>query len=47
MRASPSAPDLDDLWHRLGIAVDGGKVRLETGTPGAQIRDAITAARTP
>jgi hypothetical protein len=42
MRDAPSAPDLPDLWSRLGVHAENGSVRLETGTPQSQIRDRIT-----
>jgi len=42
MRDAPSAPDLQDLWRRLGLHAESGAVKLETGTKEAEIRDAMT-----
>jgi len=47
MRDAPAAPDLQDLWRRLGIRVDDGVVRLEAGSRQAEIRDAITQRPAP
>jgi hypothetical protein len=41
MRDAPAAPDLVDLWRRLGVHVENGVMQLETGTGSAEIRDAI------
>jgi hypothetical protein len=43
MRAQRYAPDLDALWHELGIVVRGGRVTFGGGAPLAPIRQAITA----
>ena len=45
MGAKPMAPDLPQLWHRLGIQVADGTVTFLTGTPEAAVREAI--AREP
>ena len=42
MRDAPSAPDLDQLWRRLGLRSEAGIVRLESGTRNSEIREAIT-----
>jgi hypothetical protein len=43
MRAEPYAPDLDALWHDLGIVVRGSRVTFDDSAPLAPIRQAITA----
>jgi len=42
MRDRPSAPDLQELWRRLGVHPEAGGGRLDAGTKEAGIRDAIT-----
>jgi hypothetical protein len=46
MRNAPTAPDLPDLWRRLGLSIDDGAVREDTVGARAAIRDAITRPRT-
>lgn len=46
MRETPSAPDLHELWRRLGVHSETGAIWLETGTKQAEIRDAITGRPT-
>ena len=41
MRVEPTAPDLDVLWHRLGVATAGDTVVLGSDAPDAAIRAAI------
>ena len=43
MGAKPYAPDLDALWHELGVSVQEGKVVFDDSAPLASIRRAITA----
>lgn len=43
MRASPYAPDLDALWHDLGVAVRDRQVTFDNDAVLAPIRRAITA----
>ena len=40
-------PDLDALWKRLGVAVEGERVVLRDDAPLASVRKAIAAARLP
>jgi hypothetical protein len=47
MRTSPAAPDLPDLWRRLGITSEGGRVQLATQTNPAVLREAITRRPAP
>jgi hypothetical protein len=47
MSSRPSAPDLADLWRRLGIATDGDAVRLLAGTKEAATRESITRPPAP
>jgi hypothetical protein len=42
MRDSPSGPDPQELWRRLGIRVVDGVLQLDTGSRQAEIREAIT-----
>jgi len=42
MNAAPARTDLDDLWRRLGVTLDGGAVRFDDTAPLADIRRAIT-----
>ncbi|HEY6174880.1 MAG TPA: hypothetical protein VIX73_10565 [Kofleriaceae bacterium] len=43
MKDAPVSPDLDALWHGLGIEVRNGTLSLEDQAPRAAIRRAITA----
>jgi hypothetical protein len=43
MKAAPAAPDLEELWRRIGIAVKDGKVVYADDAPLAAARTAITA----
>lgn len=42
MAGQPSPVDLDQLWQKLGIALQDGKVVFNDKAPEAQIRQAIT-----
>jgi hypothetical protein len=44
MRDKPALVDLDQLWKKLGIAVNDGAVTFDDKAPEANIRKAITAA---
>lgn len=44
MKATPVEVDLDNLWQRLGVKVQGGSVSYDESAPLAAIRRAITAA---
>ena len=44
MRDKPAPVDLDQLWKKLGIAVNDGAVTFDDKAPEANIRKAITAA---
>jgi len=46
-RDKPAPVDLDQLWQKLGIAVKDGKVVYNDKAPEANIRKAITTARSP
>jgi hypothetical protein len=41
-RDSPSGPDPQELWRRLGIRVADGALQLDAGSRQAEIREAIT-----
>jgi hypothetical protein len=41
MKDAPVAPDLKDLWQRLGVTPDGASVRLSDDAPLAAVRHAI------
>jgi hypothetical protein len=43
MRASPVSPDLAELWQRLGVHMQAGRVIFDERAPLAGIRRAITA----
>ena len=43
MKSTPTSPDLDALWKRLGIGVKGDEVVFENSAPEAAIRSAISA----
>jgi hypothetical protein len=43
MRASPVSPDLAELWQRLGVHMQAGRVTFDERAPLAGIRRAITA----
>jgi hypothetical protein len=45
MKDSPVAPDLHDLWTKLGVVSDGGTVMLHDDAPLAGIRRAIMEPR--
>ncbi|HTD12010.1 MAG TPA: hypothetical protein VK676_08085 [Steroidobacteraceae bacterium] len=47
MKDTPVAPDLMDLWRRLGVAPDGASVRLADEAPLAAVRQAIMQAPAP
>jgi hypothetical protein len=47
MKDTPVAPDLMDLWRRLGVTPDGASVRLADGAPLAAVRHAIMRAPAP
>ena len=42
----PAAPDLDDLWRKLGLRLGDGGLVFDDAAPLAAIRAAITEART-
>ncbi len=42
MKDAPVDVDLDSIWRRLGVAVEGGRVRFDERAPEASTRDAIT-----
>jgi hypothetical protein len=42
MKDKPYAPDLTELWQRLGVEVAEGKVRFRDDAPLASVRKAIT-----
>jgi hypothetical protein len=42
MRATPMAPDLDQLWKELGVSRQGGKTVFDDTAPLAAVRRAIT-----
>jgi hypothetical protein len=44
LKDSPVAPDLNDLWRRLGVTQDGATVRLSDEAPLAAVRHAIMRA---
>jgi len=41
----PVAPDLDKLWHDLGLRVEDGKLAVDDAAPLAALRQAITQRR--
>jgi hypothetical protein len=43
MKASPHPVDLPDLWKRLGVVKEGGRVRFDDTAPLAAVRRAITS----
>ncbi len=45
MKASPHPVDLPDLWKRLGVIKEAGRIRFDDSAPLASIRRAITAAQ--
>jgi hypothetical protein len=45
MKDKPYAPDLNELWQRLGVASEGGRVTFHDGAPLAAVRRAITRAQ--
>jgi hypothetical protein len=47
MRDKPDPVDLDRLWKKLGITVKGDQVVFDDKAPEANIRRAITTARSP
>ena len=47
MKDTPVAPDLMDLWRRLGVTADGASVRLADEAPLAAVRRAIMRAPPP
>lgn len=47
MRDKPAPVDLDQLWQKLGIEMKNGAVTFNDKAPEANIRKAITTARTP
>jgi hypothetical protein len=47
MKDTPVAPDLMDLWRRLGVTPDGASVRLADEAPLAAVRHAIMRAPAP
>ncbi len=47
MRSAPVNIDLDELWERLGVRVEGGQVTFDEEAPLAGVRRAITGRRIP
>ena len=47
MRDAPAAPDLPDLWRRLGLSADNGVLHSEAAGKPADIREAITRPPPP
>ena len=47
MRAAPAAPDLDRLWHELGVERRAGTLVFDDSAPLAAIREAITRPSNP
>ncbi|MBZ5531879.1 MAG: hypothetical protein LAO20_10640 [Acidobacteriia bacterium] len=45
LRDKPSPVDLDELWKKLGLALDGRDVHYDDQAPEAAIRKAITARK--
>jgi hypothetical protein len=45
MKDKPFAPDLSELWQRLGVEVVEGRVRFRDDAPLAEVRKAITRAQ--
>lgn len=45
MKASPTAPDLDALWERLGVRRAGSEVAFDASAPLAALRAGMTACR--
>lgn len=45
MRATPVAPDLAQLWQRLGVKLTRDGVKFDNDEPLAEIRQAITSHR--
>ena len=45
MRATPVTPDLQELWHRLGVKLTADRVEFDDDAPLAAVRKAITAQR--
>lgn len=45
MKDKPFAPDLSDLWRRLGVEVTAGSVKFHDDAPLAPVRRAITQAQ--
>jgi len=43
-RATPTVPDLDALWRRLGVAARDGTIVFDDAAPDAALRRALTAA---
>jgi hypothetical protein len=41
MKNTPVSPDLDTLWKRLGVELEGNTVKLSRDAPLAAVRDAI------
>ena len=44
MKDKPFAPDLNELWQRLGVELVEGRVRFRDDAPLAEVRKAITRA---
>ncbi len=47
MKATPVSPDLDALWRRLGVRLEGDAVRFDDTAPLAAARQAMTRAPEP
>lgn len=45
MKDKPSAPDLSELWRRLGVEAVEGRVRFRDDAPLAEVRKAITRSQ--
>ena len=42
MKDTPRAPDLEALWHQLGVEREGQSIRLRDDAPLSDVRKAIT-----
>ena len=47
MKAAPIAPDLRQLWGKLGLTIEGKTITFDDSAPWASVRRAIAADRQP
>jgi hypothetical protein len=47
MKAAPVAPDLRQLWGKLGVTIEGKTITFDDSAPWASVRRAIAADRQP